>query len=306
MNAKDREEVYLLEPLVSVVISTYHGVENIERAVKSVLSQTYPNIELIIVDDNGEGTEAQIATYNIIKKYDNIRYICHKKNKNGSAARNTGIKTAKGEYVALLDDDDAYKPDKIAKQMTSMLEENESSLCYTGMNIHYPDGRVVTVVQDSKGYLFKDVMLRKICGQTSTLLFKKEAALSIGGFDESFNRHQDWEFLDRMAYKFKFTVVPEVCVDRYFLTRNRANTPEKFEKNRIFYLKKMKPYIDLLDRDTRKQLVFGHYRAIGKEYLKQKKIAKACKYFIKCGNPIKTIADLVGDYHKSTHWKYLK
>ena len=190
--------------------------------------------------------------------------------------------------------------------MIVMMTDKDCSLCYTGMDIHYLDGRVIEVTQEDKGYLFKEVMLRKIAAQTSTLLFKKEAALSIGGFDESFKRHQDWEFLDRMAYEFKFTVVPEVCVDRYFSTRNRADSPEKYEENRIFYLKKMKPYIELLDSDVRKKLIRGHYRGICKEYIKQKKLMKAFKYYIKCGNPIKTICDLIDDYRKSTYWKYLK
>lgn len=296
----------ILDPLVSIVISTYRGVENLERSINSVLNQTYQNIELIVVDDNGKGTKDQIETQKIIDKYNNIRYICHEKNKNGSASRNTGIKAAKGEYVALLDDDDAYRADKISKQMSKMLEDKECSLCYTGMDIHYPNERVISVVQDDKGYLFNEVMLRKINGQTSTLLFKKEAALSIGGFDESFNRHQDWEFLDRMAYKFKFTVVSEVCVDRYFLTRNRASSPEVFEKNRMFYLKKMKPYIDVLDPEQKKVLYTNHYRGIAKEYLKQRKFIKAFKYFVRCGNPIKTIIDLIDDYRRSTYWKYLK
>ena len=294
-----------LEALVSVVISTYHGVENIERALQSVLHQTYSNIDVIVVDDNGEGTEYQAETKKIVSKYDSVRYICHEKNRNGSAARNTGIKAAKGEYVALLDDDDAYRPDKISKQMITLLAKKECSLCYTGFDIHYPDGRVVTTIQTDEGYLFNAVMLRKISGQTSTLLFKKDAALSIGGFDESFNRHQDWEFLDRMAYNYKFAVVPEVCVDRFFMTRNRANSPDIFERNRMFYLRKMMPYIDMLDLSLKKQVLAKHYREIGKEYLKQKKVTKACLFFARCGNPIRTFFELIEDYRRSTYWKYL-
>ena len=292
-----------MEPLVSVIITTYQGVDNLDRAIKSVKNQTYQNIELIVVDDNGRGTEAQIQTEHIVNSYDDIVYIIHETNKNGSAARNTGINAAKGEYVALLDDDDSFRSNKISLQVSKLLEDPECRLCYTGMDIHYPNEKVVTNVQNDSGYLFNEVMLRKIHAQTSTLLFVRAAALSIGGFDDSFKRHQDWEFLDRMSNKFKITVVPEVCVDRFFLTRTRATTPEQFEKNRVFYLEKMKPYIDQLDKNTRKQLYSMHYRSIAKEYLKKKKIIKAIKYFGLCGNPIMTIKELVIDYNKSTLWK---
>lgn len=295
-----------MEPLVSVIITTYQGMDNLDRAIKSVKNQTYQNIELIVVDDNGKGTEAQTRTEQIVNSYDGIIYIIHETNSNGSVARNTGIKAAKGEYVALLDDDDAYRPEKISLQVSKLLENPERKLCYTGMQIHYPNGNVVTEIQDDTGYLFTEVMLRKIHGQTSTLMFHKEAALSIGGFDESFNRHQDWEFLDRMSYNYEFTVVPVVCLDRYFLTRTRASTPEKFEQNRVFYLEKMKPYIDKLDKEAKKQFYLSHYRSIAKEYLKHKKIIPAVKYLRHCGNPIKVIRDLVHDYQKSTYWRYVK
>ena len=85
--------------LVTTVITTYKGLDTIKRAVESVLSQTYRNIETIVVDDNGLGSEAQIATENIIKQYPEVIYIPHKINKNGSAARNTGLKRAKGKYL---------------------------------------------------------------------------------------------------------------------------------------------------------------------------------------------------------------
>ncbi len=83
MNGKD---------LVSVIIPTYQRPENLIRAIESVLTQTYKTIEIIVVDDNGKGTEWQLTTEKLLKDYvveGKIQYICHKESLNGSAARNT-------------------------------------------------------------------------------------------------------------------------------------------------------------------------------------------------------------------------
>lgn len=107
-------------PLVSVIIPTYARSQYICRAIDSVLNQTYKNIEVIVVDDNGENTENQLATFQTLKSYidkEQITYITHKTNRNGSAARNTGIFNAKGEYICLLDDDDEFFPEKVEKQV---------------------------------------------------------------------------------------------------------------------------------------------------------------------------------------------
>ena len=80
-----------------------------------MLNQTYDNIEVIVVDDNGQGTEHQLLTEKAMEKYaDNpkVQYIPHKVNKNGSCARNTGIRASKGEFLGFLDDDDVFLPEK--------------------------------------------------------------------------------------------------------------------------------------------------------------------------------------------------
>ena len=109
-----------MQQLVSIIIPTYNGADKICAAVDSVLNQTYENIEVIVVDDNGEGTENQRLTAKAMEKYrDNpkVQYLVHKVNKNGSAARNTGIRASKGEFLGFLDDDDLFLPEKTQKEV---------------------------------------------------------------------------------------------------------------------------------------------------------------------------------------------
>ena len=105
-----------MQELVTVIIPTYKRSKVIERAIKSVLNQTYKNIEVIVVDDNANFPDERKETFEIVKKYPSIIYIANSKNLGGALARNEGIYKAKGKYIAFLDDDDEYREDKIEKQ----------------------------------------------------------------------------------------------------------------------------------------------------------------------------------------------
>lgn len=291
-----------MKPLVTVVITTYNGVNTIERAIKSVQKQTYNNLEIKVVDDNGIGSVAQLKTEEIVRKCgDNIKYIPHKTNLNGAVARNTGIHNSNGKYIALLDDDDAFRPEKISKQIDVMEELDEDyGLCYTGMMIHFQNGRTIEQITNYEGYIFDNAIMREVKAQTSEFLIRKSCLSKLKGFDESFSRHQDWEFFDRMAFYYKIAVVKEVCVDRYIYKRTAAKNPIQYEHNRLHYLSKMKPFIDTLEVRKRKELYNFHYRSIAKEYIKQKKINRGLMYLIKSGSPIRTIRGFVNEYKSSS------
>ena len=103
-------------PLVTVVIPTYNRPVYLKRCIDSVLNQTYKRIEIIVVDDNNPDTEARKETEAIIAEFvsaGQVKYIQHERNKNGSAARNTGWKASHGEYITFLDDDDEIHATKI-------------------------------------------------------------------------------------------------------------------------------------------------------------------------------------------------
>ena len=113
------------EELISVIIPTYKRIDTLERALDSVFNQTYTNIELIVVDDNAKFPETREKVEKIIEKYNGkIKLIKNKDNLGGGLSRNEGIKVASGKYIAFLDDDDEYYPEKLEKQY-SLLKEKE-------------------------------------------------------------------------------------------------------------------------------------------------------------------------------------
>ena len=133
----------MMKDLVSVVIPVYNREKTIVRAVKSVLNQTYKNIEVIIVDDCSSDN-SRVVIENAFSENNNVRYICLEKNSGACVARNRGVQLSKGKYVAFLDSDDAFLPNKIEKQISFLCETN-AQLCATDYIRYRKDGSEETV-----------------------------------------------------------------------------------------------------------------------------------------------------------------
>lgn len=200
-------------PKVSVVIPTYKRVDTLDRAIDSVLKQTYSNIEIIVVDDNNPETEGRIAAEKLMGKYAEnlqVNYVQHPYNKNGSAARNSGVRASTGEYVAFLDDDDEFLPDKIESMVARLSELSEDyAVCYSCFYLQKGDGKPFLSKESREGKLYFEALSRQFCiCAGSNLLIRKDAFNSVGGFDESFIRNQDVELLTRLLSKYKIAYCP--------------------------------------------------------------------------------------------------
>lgn len=200
-------------PLVSIIIPTFKRPVTLKRTILSVINSDYKNVEVIVVDDNNNGDDGRLATEEIMiplmKEYDCIKYIKHSINKNGSAARNTGIKNSSGEYLMFLDDDDEFLKSKISSQVRFMNSHDEQwGACYTRY-IDKLDGKQVSICCETKsGNLLADELARNLFIHAgSNLMVRRYIALEIGGFDESFRRNQDVEFLVRILEKYKLGYV---------------------------------------------------------------------------------------------------
>lgn len=261
--------------LVSVIIPTYGGSKYISRAINSVLGQTYKKWELIIVDDNGLNSDIQKQTEDVVRPFlkdERIKYICHDYNKNGSAARNTGVANSSGSYIALLDDDDEYRPkfiEILTHELTKLPEEYALAYC---SHVTYYNGKQFETIHALKsGNLLFENLSHRIEIATTSVLIRKEAFISIGGFDESFRRHQDWEFLARIASQFKIKAVDFIGYNRYLEWRNVPADAAKAKTFRLHYLEKMRPYIALLPAKQQREVIVGNRLDVALWYIKEKK-----------------------------------
>jgi len=220
-------------PSVSVVIPAFNRVGTIRAAVESVLSQSYADFELLVVDDgSSDGTMSALAELTDPR----LRLLANPCNMGPSAARNTGIRAAQGDWVAFQDSDDEWLPDKLAKQLARISQTGPGCIAaYCGMLINTPqDGSLgpggVRYYPDSslgerEGNLLEPLLRRNLIS-TQTLIARRDALLKIGGFDESLLALEDWDCVLQLARMGTFAFVDEPLVKQYFtansITRNRA------------------------------------------------------------------------------------
>lgn len=280
-----------MEHLVSVIIPTYSRPDFIIRSIKSVLTQSYPNIEIIVVDDNGIGTIHQKETETILLPYikaNSIKYIAHSINKGGSAARNTGLNTSNGEYVTFLDDDDEMDPRKIEYQVNAIEQSGQPNVmaAYCSCVIKKGD-RIITKKMAYKNGNFHDDMLRKKfgLGSGSNLLLKSEAAKKIGGYDESFIRHQDIEFTIRYFRHYNIVAVPDVLLIKHNDTKPRRPNARDYLKIEEHFLSYFKSDIQTLKKTDANDVYYNSYFGLAISAANESDckfvwsmIKKACKY----------------------------
>ncbi len=187
-------------PKVSVVIPTCNRPDLLSQAIQSVLMQTFQDFEIIVVDDGTESVAQAVESF----KDSRIRYIKNIGVHGGGAARNLGIKEAKGDFIAFLDDDDEWLPEKLSIQMQRMVDTpSEVGCCVSGARIISESDEHINHVEDGV-HDFADIVLTRFKGfLTSTLIVKREVFSSVGFFDESLPSHQEAELLIRITRKYK-------------------------------------------------------------------------------------------------------
>lgn len=216
----------MLNSLVSVIIPTFKRSNFILRAIESVLNQTYENIEIIIVDDNEGDNEFSKLTKKILKRFiDNreIVYVKHRTNKGISAARNTGIKKAKGDYIAFLDDDDEFLPKKIELQLDIFNKsKNNVGLVYGAyLEINENLNKEIVIMPKFKDNVYSILGLNHI-GPPSMVMCTKSAIEQIGGFDEFLNHKEDIDFYFRLSEKYNISFTNEV-ITKYYIHSGAAS-----------------------------------------------------------------------------------
>lgn len=203
--------------MVSIIVPTYNRAGLIGRALRSILRQTYTDYEIIVVDDgSADGTKTAVMEIEDSR----IRYVSLHENQGVSHARNVGIQEARYEYIAFLDSDDEWLPDKLDLQMRMMRDRNSHfGLVYCRMGGVVRDGSeryecppLQMEKKTLEGELFDALLTRNVIGMP-TVLVRKECLTAVGGFKETMHCLEDWEWILRIAARYRIGFVEERLVE---------------------------------------------------------------------------------------------
>jgi len=265
-------------PLVSVILPTFNRTHYIERAVTSILKQSYADLEIIIVNDASVDNTSEIVCS---LRDERIKVICHEKNKGLAAARNTGINNSRGEFITFLDDDDEWLPEKIIKQLAVFESSKEEiGLVFTNGYSEAEKRNIITEELGS-GIIYNPLAnkffpLRILITPPSSWMLTSSVIKDIGYFDESmYNNWDDGDFFVRLAFKYPIYFLNENLVIWHLLEKHVNMISPNLIKGKEIFLQKN---IEFLKDD--KEYLFRFYRALGKDILKLNK-RKARKYLMK-------------------------
>ncbi len=267
---------------VSVVITTYkREFEVVERAVKSVLAQTYKTLELIVVDDNMPDSEYRKSMEKGMEKYPDVIYIKHSVNSGAQISRNDGIMAGSGSYFAFLDDDDIWYDNKLECQMKCFGPEVGLVYC-KGYSVITDGDKEKKIPYNMSGYFidslnFEDMLYGDYIGTTTQAVISAKALETCGMFDTDMPARQDYEMWIRISRKFKCVGANE------FLFEHFIHQGEQISKNKAGILKGYKNIYKKYKPFYTKCARFHIMLMISKVMKKQGMYIKAAAYAVRSG-----------------------
>lgn len=239
-----------MKPTISVIIPNYNYAQYLRMAIDSVLAQTYSQIEIIVVDDgSSDGSREVLESYG-----DKITTV-FQSNAGVSAARNRGIAESSGDFIAFLDPDDVWFPEKIEKQLAKFVSDSELGLVHVG--IEHIDGNgdsLDVVLCGTEGWVLEDILLGKpvIFGGGSGFLVPRRVIDEIGEFDPRMSTSADWDIFCRIAKSYRFGAVCETLLHYRIHGANMHNNVDLMERDVMLGYDKIfaesDPHLDKIKR----------------------------------------------------------
>jgi|TARA_B100001964_G_scaffold245808_1_gene336691 glycosyltransferase involved in cell wall biosynthesis len=265
-------------PEVSIIIPTYNRADLVGRAIKSVLNQTFQDFEIIVVNNYSKDN-----TLNIISSFNDSRIKIIDFQNNGVIAksRNKGLMKSTGKYIAFLDDDDAWEPGKLERNIGILkTSSNLVGAVYTGMILlNHKEEVIKEIIPRYRGNILNSLLIKNHIESASAIILKKECFERVGKFDESENLGggDDWDMWIRVSQCFEFEFNPELLVKIYFHGKNiTTNTDLNIQRHKAVTAK-YKEYIG-----TRpKKVQAGHYQHGGEVLWRNGSIKDGIQFFIK-------------------------
>ena len=268
--------------MISVVIPTHNRADLLPRAIKSVQAQTWTDLEIIVVSDGSEDdTKAVVEA--LAKEDARIKFIEYFPARGGNVARNTGIEYASGEFVAFLDDDDEFVPEKLEKQMAVMESDPEIGLVYTGVRVIYAnEGVEYASVPKAAGDLSSKILLDNIIGTTSTVMARKELLLQAGKFDVQLRALQDFDLWIRVCQLCKVGCVSEEMIRYYNYTGTKqvSALTDKYIESFAYINNKYKDKMEAMSADKMREKKYNEYMLLGNKAMRNGD-GKLARKFIK-------------------------
>ncbi len=207
-----------MHPEISVVIPSYNAERFVASAISSALSQTIPPCEVIVVDDGStDGTKEAVSRFDR-----NVKYI-FQENAGPSVARNTGVRVARGDWVAFLDSDDYWDDTHLQQLMESAGAESEPALVYCGKKFVDVDGNVMAdgykQTRFPSGWIFADLLTANYISSASVVIVKRKTFIESGGFNPQMRNAEDYELWLRIA-----SVAPVCGVPVYTVNYRRHDS----------------------------------------------------------------------------------
>ena len=238
-------------PFFTVIIPTYNRAVLLARAIQSVLRQTFTDFELIVVDDHSTD-----GTASVVENIDDTRviYMVNGRAKGSAGAKNTGVARSRADWIAFLDDDDYWLPEKLERQHQKIMSVDDGfGLVYT-LSSDLKDGMLLNRREKPvEGFVFLDMLFNDYIGTASCVAVRKRAVEHVGGFDERFPSKVDTDLYIRLAKNYKVACIREVLAIRDLAPNNRISRSarKKLNANLLFYRKYHKYLIQRMKLKSR-------------------------------------------------------
>ena len=271
---------------ISVIIPTYGEPKYLKDAIESVINQTFKDWSLIVVDDNNPDTLFRQKTEKIMEQFNNnekVNYIKHNKNKNGAAARNTGLKYVNSKYVAFLDSDDIYLPTRLQECYDALEKNNCANVAgvYTGCEFRRNGKKYSEYIDVKSGNHIISVLACSFMFCTGSNIFMKSSVVNeLNGFDESFIRHQDYEFLVRYFEKYDLIGLKKILVIKNNDNINAPNVEREIAVKK-HYLEKYEPILNKLKLNEKNYIYHNQCIQIAESAISEKNYELSRKYYNK-------------------------
>ncbi|HMO80754.1 MAG TPA: glycosyltransferase [Pyrinomonadaceae bacterium] len=226
-----------MKPLVSAIIPNYNYARYVGEAVESALSQTYPNIEVIVVDDGSKDNSLKV-----LEKYRDRVKIIEQVNSGVCVARNRGVAESAGEYIAFLDADDVWLPAKIERQVEKFASEDVLGLVHVGVtDIDALGKELATHLDGMEGDVASELMMFEsavILGGGSGVMIPRKVFDKVGGFDDSLSTSADWDIYFRISSSFPVGFVDEPLLKYRLHGSNMHSNIKRMEHEMLFAYRK--------------------------------------------------------------------